>query len=330
MLFISRLLLTIRFIFRFIAQQKAFNAAFIPTYLAGFEHLPPGHIPPEVRKKIETYYCLGIPLTCAVYNQLYRVGLTDAERKNTVLAAIATPLIDDFTDQKAMSPEQLTQLILQPETFLATTMPQAIVKDALLQLKANTTDPAAALDALNHAFAAQLASEKQTDPATPPAELLRLSLQKGAWSHVVFHYLITNTPSPQLVALLQHMGGLLQLSNDFFDVYKDHNDGICTVANTCANFSQLIDYYCNECKKFCKTARSLPHPKPQTERFITFMALIMARGLVALRQYQKLQTAQGGGLLRYQQLSRKQLIVDMEKPINMWRTVKACHQITAP
>jgi hypothetical protein len=46
MLFISRLLLTIRFIFRFIAQQKAFNAAFIPTYLAGFEHLPPGHIPP--------------------------------------------------------------------------------------------------------------------------------------------------------------------------------------------------------------------------------------------------------------------------------------------
>ncbi|TAD85067.1 MAG: hypothetical protein EAY75_11990 [Bacteroidetes bacterium] len=326
--FIFRLLSTARFIFTFIAQQKKLNAQFLPTYLAGFSHLPPGYIAADLRKKIELYYCLGIPLTCAVYNQLYHPQLTPTERQNAVLAAIATPLIDDFTDQKIMNTEQISQLILNPQNFTATTMPQAIVKDVLLHLTAHTTQPQQALQALNFALEAQLASQKQADANTPPSALLQLSLQKGAWSHVVFHHLITTAPSPQLTILLQHMGGLLQLSNDFFDVYKDHQEGIFTIANTCTNYTELINYYQQECKQFCLQARRLPYPKPQLERFVLFMSLIMARGIVALRQFQKLQHAQGGGLLQYAQLSRQQLIVDMEKPINIWRTATACYQIT--
>jgi hypothetical protein len=47
----------------------------------------------------------------------------------------------------------------------------------------------------------------------------------------------------------------------------------------------------------------------------------MATAIVALRMLEKLQKRLGGGVLPILQLERKQLICDMDKPINMLKMV---------
>ena len=328
-MFLVRFIAMVAYIFRFLKKQHHFNQGFIDPYLGTISKNYPQPIDPEVLKKIKKYYCLGIPLTCAVYNQLYGLPLTRQEQINAVMAAIGTPLIDDFTDRKTLDNLAVSQLLLSPETYTPLTVEEATVKDIIISIKKNVPDPKAALQAFYQGVEAQQNTEKQLQPGLSQDELLQLSLEKGAWSHVIFHYLLNTVPTKQVVDVMLHMGGLLQMSNDIFDVYKDYKDGIFTFANTHTNFPQLEIYYTQECRQFCKNTRGLPFKHAQKERFIMFIAIIMGRGLVALRQYKNIQQKQGGGILQYDKLPRHQLITDMEKPINMWRTIFATHDIVS-
>ncbi len=319
-MFLPRLIKVTRFVFRFFKTQNQFNDEFIDAYLQPFYKQYNKELKHSALLKIKKYYCLGIPLTCAAYTKIYGRKLSGIEREYATLTGIITPLIDDFTDERTLSNEAIDKLTSSPANYEARTLEEAVVKTILCFLLEKVTSPEGFLYALKQTIQAQHWSQRQMEPGVPQDELRNITLEKGAWSHIFFHYIINEVPTQQTIDTFHLMGGLLQMSNDIFDVYKDFKEGIATYANTCDDYAALEKYYVKECRKFVSQARALPYERPNLEFFITFFVFVMARGIVALRMLYKLQKKLGGGVLPIEKLERKQLICDMEKPVNSIKT----------
>lgn len=315
-----RLITVSKFVFNFFKVQQQYNKQFIDSYLLSFHQAYGKKIGDAALQKIKKYYCLGIPVTCASYKKIYGKKLSEKERELATLTGIITPLIDDFTDEKTLSNENIETLTSSPETYDPKSVEEAIVKSILCKLHEKVPSRDSFLYALNRTIKAQHLSVKQMDKSVTQEELLHITLEKGAWSHIFFHYIIDEIPTPETIAAMDTMGGMLQMSNDIFDVYKDYKDGISTIPNTCNNYYVFEKYYTEECLKFCVMARALPYNKKDLEFFVTFIAFVMARGIVALHMLKHLQNKIGGGVLPFDQLERKQLICDMEKPVNALKT----------
>jgi hypothetical protein len=321
-MYLLRLITVSNFVFKFFKIQQQYNSQFIDAYLQPFYKAYGRTIKESALQKIKKYYCLGIPVTCTSYKKIYGKNLSEKERELATLTGIITPLIDDFTDEKTLSDEKIESLTSSPGTYEAATVEEAIVKTILCTLIKSVPSPEGFLFALNKTIKAQHLSVKQMEPGVTGDELLHITLEKGAWSHIFFHYIIDEIPTEETIAAMDTMGGMLQMSNDIFDVYKDYQEGIRTIPNTCEDYVAFEKYYMSECKKFCSMARALPYPKKDIEFFITFIAFVMARGIVALKMLQRLQLKMGGGVLPINQLKRKQLICDMEKPLNALKTAR--------
>lgn len=326
-MYLLRLITVSRWVFRFFKLQKQYNHQLIDSFLEPFNQLYGRPLKEQVLRKIKNYYCLGIPVTCAIYKKIYGNSLSAKERELATLTGILTPLIDDFTDNKTLSNQKIESLIANPGTYSPSSVEEAVVQGILCRLLKRVANPQGLVDAGSRTIKAQFLSVKQMDGNVTPGELMKITLEKGAWSHIFFHFLIDELPSPPTIAVLDTMGGMLQMNNDLFDVYKDHNDGIRTPANTCSDYSDFEQFYLSGCRKFCAMARELPYKKQDLEFFITFMALVLARGMVALKMLERLQQSAGGGELPYDRLNRKQLICDMEKPVNALKTAWYAYQV---
>jgi len=315
-----RLIQLFRFVSGFLEEQKLFNRRFIDPFLNGFYMQYNTRLGKDTVERIKNYYCLGIPLTCAAYARIYGRDLSDKERENAVLAGIITPLMDDFTDKKQMSPEALDELISFTNQHRPAALNEAIVKHILNILIGRVTSADDILFSFRKTVEAQHWSEKQLQPGTPDEEILAVTLEKGSWSYLLLHYLIEEVPSDQAVEVIRQMGGTLQLCNDIFDVHKDFLEGVKTIPNSCADYREFEKYYRSECVKFCVMAHSLPYKTADVGAFVSLICLVMARGIVALRMLSRLQKKLGGGPLPLEKLERKQLICDMEKPLNYLKT----------
>lgn len=328
-MFLLNLIKVARFMLPFMKTQNRFNDQFIDGFLASCCQQHNQSLKESTVFKIKKYYAVGIPLLATTYKKLYGRHLSENERKNAALMGIYSPLIDDFTDEKSLSNEALDHLTTNPKGFSPANLSECVARKAGMHLMNQVKNPEDCLHALQQVIAAQHRSQKQLQPGNDRKELLQITLEKGGWAIIFYHYAIDEKPSQQMLNLLYLKGGLLQLCNDIFDIYKDHKEGIETYANTCDDFKGFEAYFSGECRRFVQEASMISVKKADREFFVTFMVLGMARALVALRMFSKLQVSLGGGRLPFSQLSRKQLICDMEKPVNLLKMVWFAYKLQA-
>ena len=115
------------------------------------------------------------------------------------------------------------------------------------------------------------------------------------------------------------LGECLQWANDIFDIYEDHKAGIRTVATECHNIDQLTDSFQNKIKETITLAFKTKFKQKNIRKFIRIISLsVFSRTLVCLKMLHKNQklTQNKFDVSLY---SRKQLVCDMEKPINIFR-----------
>ncbi|MCX6287221.1 MAG: hypothetical protein NTY96_08905 [Bacteroidetes bacterium] len=318
-MYILRLIKAVLFIRRFFKTQRGFNVWFVDAFIEPFSRQYNTRLDPAVLHKIKKYYCLGVPVICAGFAKIYGRELSQAERENATLGGIITPLIDDFTDKKQLSPEQLNKLLSFSAQAELATLEEEIVNGILVKLHERVSSKEGTVNAFKRTLQAQQGSARQTERGLPPSEILKITMDKGARSLILYHYLIAEVPTQQTVDMIYQMGGVLQMAQDIFDVYKDFHEGVNTLANTCGDYREFEEFYLRECRKFCVMARALPYRRADIEFFIVFAANSMARGIVALRRLQRLQWSRGGRVLPFGKIERKELICDMEKPLNFLR-----------
>ncbi len=145
-------------------------------------------------------------------------------------------------------------------------------------------------------FAAQQKSLKQKDNSISISALEKITLAKGGSSFLYYRACLENAPKQTEKDLIYHLGGLMQLGNDIFDVYKDYQDNIHTLATKTTDIKDLRRYFQQELDKTFELAEACSYSSKNIRKFLKIISLGIARVFVCLDQFEELQKIAMGNL----------------------------------
>lgn len=294
--------------------QNKYKHTFLLPYIESLENKFGGSFTAEQKFKIEKYYGVFIPaILCSSYKNLYGSELNERERKRASLFGILTPIGDDLFDVDKLSIDKITALSFEPEVYNANLFSEKVTKEIQGFLLQDVPHKAAYLKASKAVLDIQVETAAQLNPGIQQSEIERITYTKGAVSVIIYHQCLDVIADDQMLDALFYIGSLYQLGNDLFDVYKDTRDHIYTLPNTCTNFVSLRSKFIERVKEQNKKIMALPYPTKRKERFCIIMNSINARSLVAIDEWIKLEKKEGGPI-DFKNKTRKELIIDMEKP----------------
>ncbi len=311
-----------RKVYKEIKIQKQFNRNFLIPYLDELEKKYNGKFQTEQKKKILDYYGLFITsFLCSSYKRLYGKILTDEERKRATLFGVLTPVGDDLFDIDKLDNISIREITFHPETFNANTFSSHIAKEIQAYLLQSVPHKEAYIKASKDVLDIQVETILQTNPEIPKDEMRRITYTKGAVSVIIYHQCLDDMADEQMLEVLFLIGSLYQLGNDIFDLYKDVRDKIYTLVNTCDDYNLFKKDFIERVRLQNQKIYALPYSKKDKEDFCIVMNTINARSLVAIDQFIETQKKYKGKV-NWQELDRKEMIVDMEKPKNILKWMK--------
>ena len=119
------------------------------------------------------------------------------------------------------------------------------------------------------------------------------------------------------------LGCLIQFTDDVFDVRRDYLGKIATLATTSKDIRKIRAEYEGLIYKSFDAFKKLDYPPRKLRRFFMQILLIVSRGMVCLNQLVRVQEKHGK-FFQIEKYSRAELVCDMEKPINMFRSFWYC------
>ncbi len=167
----------------------------------------------------------------------------------------------------------------------------------------------------------QEASLKQKDPAVAEAELFRISYHKSYHSVLLFYSAFDKYPSPAETAMTFPMAGLLQLTNDVFDIWKDIRAGIYTVPILYRRYGRLERRFLAESARFNQALDRLSYPASKRKEYAQTVHALNAMGWLAIRQLRH-ETKGVDDLAGLALLGRKKLVCDMNTLPRIWGWVR--------
>lgn len=279
----------------------------------------------KVINKIYKYYGLGVPAMLGLLYALPRgYAIDHQERLALTYVGALTGLIDDAFDEDLIDTANVLAYIQSPDTFKPSTEAEHLLAylgaEVLRLLPRSHQDDFVklALDIFN----LQVESVKQKEPSLAIEELDKITRSKGGLPFVLYRYCLKDKMSKEEEQLIYEIGASMQLGNDLFDVYKDLQDQIYTIPNRSQNLDELQSMLKDwMCKVVVCSEQVQFVPLANRRKLVVYFLLGMSRCFVCLDQF-KLLSKGTSGRFRPEQYSRKQLICDMEKPINIWRSLR--------
>ncbi len=306
-----------RNVYKEIKRQKQFNKSFLIPYLKELENKYRGAFSPEQRKKILNYYGLFITsFLCSSYKRLYGKTLNTEERKRATLFGILTPIGDDLFDVDKLDIDSIRTITYHPENYIANTFSAQVAKKIQSYLLKNVPYPKEYLQASKNVLEIQIETIKQTRPDISNEEMERITYEKGASSVIIYHQSLDIIADKDMQEVLYLVGSLYQMGNDIFDLYKDVQDNIYTLINTCEDYISFKQKFLHLVSLQNNKIMAFPYNERNKKEFCIIMNTINARSIVALDYFIKLQKKKGLKKINWWQMLRKDMIVDMEKPAN--------------
>ncbi len=275
-------------------------------------------------KKIKKYYALGVPgILGKAFSILNGHPITHTERLASTYQGALTGLFDDFFDDFDLPEVYLRKMIEVPESIETTKSNEALFLYLYKQCLKHVDNPALVKQYFNQVLNAQVCSLNQTKTETSLDEIKATTLFKGGISVVFYRVAYQQHMNPLEEAALYKLGGLMQLGNDIFDVYKDLQSGVRTLVTECNDIKELKRYFFQLLQEVYTEIYATDYDTYRIERFIQFLNLGIHRISVCLDQLEELQN-QNGGIFQPEKHERKELICDMEKTGNLMKVVRYC------
>lgn len=308
-------------------QQQHFNKQWLIPYLNSLEQKCSGRFNPAQYKKMVQYYALFVPVIfCGSYRKLEGKPFCPKERMRATLLGVMTPLYDDFFDESRMDADRLHMITCSPQHFAASTFEEKVFCLLHQQMRREVPSPDAYMQNFKKVLHSQLQSLKQFDPHTSATILMQITYQKSVDALQLFWQVLEPAPA-WFEKLMYPAAGLMQLANDLFDVYKDIPAKMYTPANAQPDFEQMEVLFLKEAALFNHKIYQLPYAARNKEYFLFTMQCIIARGFVALQHLKKTWKKYNNDP-HVSQLSRAELVCDMQHPLNLikwfWYTKKFC------
>lgn len=302
-------------------RQKRYVRHFLVPELESLENAWKTPLEPSLRRKLLDYY--GVFTTGVLAENFARIHgrrLTAEERAVSTALGAMTPLFDDLFDKGLLSDEEILRMMTDPEDFPADSLHLAAILHFHRKVMAGLENPALFREAAREVFSAQQRSRAQASEAISDDALWKVTYDKGAYSLLAYRSVLGTPVTDGERRALYRLGGLLQLCNDTFDIYKDRGEGIVTLPGRCRDFRVFKDQYLGEIRLWLAQCRALPLDPRRTERFLAFMLIVLCRGLVAVDQLIWLADRKGADF-DLRTATRAELICDMARPGNFWKSI---------
>ena len=248
------------------------------------------------------------------------------ERENNKLYFILASLYDDLMDENLVSQSVLNEMFLHPEKANPNNFSETVLIDTHLKLLSRVYNKEAYQKVLNNIHQAQIDSLEQLKNDISLERILSITERKGGYSLLMCRHYIQMSAYDVIDNCWYQLGGMIQMTNDLYDIYKDTMAGIHTFANTQNEFEKIRDQYVSQVHKYKLGIEKLAYDDSKKLIFQIKLSLIPALGFVALDNLKQLQ-GKAKNLKPFKDYARKDLIVDMEKVKNIIKLIKFSYQI---
>lgn len=315
-----KLVPTILNILNYLSVQRSFLSKNIEPILSGARKGNDGNLDETDFTKINKYYGLAVPAILGeAFCVLHDKKMSFVERWTATAQGAMTGLFDDFFDKACLSDDAIAKMLHEnvPEIKKSN---EKFFDFFYMKALRGAPDKKKMQQALMEVYNAQVESKKQAEQTLTEEEIKNISFLKGGTSLLFYRSAFLPLASIEEEKLLYHLGGIMQLANDIFDVYKDRNQNIKTLVTTTNHISpirRLLEQKLGACYK---EAYNMSFPKKNITGFLSIISIgIFSRAFVCLDQLEKNESATNNEFAVHQ-YSRKQLICDMDKKRNMLRS----------
>lgn len=271
--------------------------------------------------KITKYYGLAVPAILGESFSILRGSkMSLQERSSLTYLGGITGLFDDFFDKTETSEKHILDLIENQADLVVKSSNEKLFINYYRKALADSANADIVKQYLYKVFDAQVLSKKQILPSINENEIKDITLQKGGISLVFYRSTMDSDISLEEKELFYNLGGLLQLENDIFDIYKDNVDGVKTLATTETKIENLRYLYDSLVENVLLNVHKTKFPTKNKKKFISVILMIVCRGFVCLDMLEEVQR-RSNNVFSIEKYERKDLICDMEKPSNILKTI---------
>lgn len=296
------------------------------AYLKGLEYQYNGVFDKTIYDKVAKYQSIQLHLVANTFTGLFGRVNNKLEEENNILYFLMTALYDDLIDSHKMNEAALNELFYHPENAQPENFNQRVLVGIHLTLLNRVPDKAAYWQVIENVHQAQKDSAFQFDASISKESIVDITLRKGGFSLLMCRHYLKDPIHKEIDDCWYSIGGLIQLTNDLFDTYKDTQEGIHTFANSANSLAYIIDIYERQIQALKEHIQQLPVSHKKKAQFAISLAVVPAFGYIAIHQLSKQQNNEQS-LPDFKSIPRKALIVDMEKPINIVRLILHAYKI---
>ncbi|MDD5184026.1 MAG: class 1 isoprenoid biosynthesis enzyme [Paludibacter sp.] len=272
-------------------------------------------------KKIVRYYGYAVPAIVGESLCILR-GRKMSRKERTAITYVGalSGLFDDLIDKKELAENYIKELIEHPYDHTGNDAHEKLFLNFGRKVLENSADTALIKEYYLNVFDAQILSKKQKLQETSVKEIEDITYLKGGCSFLFYCSIFGPVQNEKENRMIYKLGALMQLENDIFDIYKDNRDGIRTLATCEKSMKHLREVYQQLMDEIFQLAQQTGYHRKNIRAFLRIVAAVICRGFVCLDRLEKNEKSTNN-TFSLSEYSRKDLICDMEKPVNFLRTI---------
>ncbi|MEO6404279.1 MAG: hypothetical protein ABIY51_02405 [Ferruginibacter sp.] len=308
-------------IIRNIKQQQRFLKDNIHPLMLMARETNDGSLSEKDFDKINKYYGLAVPAILAnAFCVLEGRKLSETERWISTCQGAATGLFDDFFDEKYLDDIDILKKIEISHEQHSGKSNEVLFDFFYRKMLELSDNPDLIKDCSLAIYKDQVKSKSQQDSNLSLEQTWEITLSKGGNSVLFYRSAIDPPASSREKDILYTLGGLMQLSNDVFDIYKDREAGIKTLPMFYTDMGELEHFFTEKMLQAYQDIYSLTKNKKCARQFLSILSIsIFSRSYVCLAQLQQLQKT-SGNIFQLSLYNRNQLICDMDTKKNIMRS----------
>jgi len=297
-------------------------------YLHTVEEKFDGKFDKKTLEKIVKRYSIQQHFINDSFSSLFGRNNIEKEKERNLLYFIMVSVYDDFFDDKTLTIDEIDSIFYHPETFNPQTFFEKVFIYTHTRLLNDVADKAQYFKDFEGLHIAQKDSLEQFNPNVTDEALLSITTRKGGYCLLMCRHYLDTPYLPAADATWYALGGVIQLTNDLYDIYKDMQEGIITLAVRAKQYEAIYALYAKHAEALNETIRQLPVSHARKMDLSIILNVIAAFGYVALDNLKRLQANNSNNSILpvFDALPRKELIIDMEKNINRYKLLKFTYQ----
>jgi len=302
-------------------RQRRFMNASLESELTDYRQRNDGSLKADDFYKIRRYYGYAVPAVLGeAFCILRGAPMTIDEREASTSQGVITGIFDDFFDKQQLDFDRISKITNDPKSF----QPENLVQEIFIKHWQNVLKRAGNKELLKETrdkiLGSQQDSMEQENESIGFDRIKQVTFDKGGYSVLFYRSAFGHPLAAGEYEAVYNLGALFQMGNDIFDVYFDRQQNIKTLLTTTESINDVISVFNELRDKVVSLSYAMDYPSKRIRSFLMHLFPVVSRCEVCLAQLKRMELKYDG--FKPAVMSRQELVCDMEKPSNFWRSVK--------